>query len=35
MVIFLESEDPNIKCLAFEACSNALVLPGSEDAFGA
>ncbi len=35
MVIFLESEDPNIKCIAFESCADALVLPGSEDAFGA
>lgn len=33
IVIFLDFQEVNIKYLAFEASTNALVLPGSEDAF--
>lgn len=32
LIIFMDFENPNIKYLAFDACQNALLLPGSQDA---
>lgn len=33
LVIFLDFDEVNIKYLSFDSSTNALVLPGSEDAF--